>query len=103
MEKTTEYAIYYLSDNGNSPTKIAKELNLKLKEVKEFLSNRTPLEENKKRLSSKDLMISETSVKGNKSVSIMTKSASELNDSLRSKLSSSESRTSRDAIYRPNK
>jgi len=103
------YAVYYLADAGNTAAKIAKELNLTAKEVKTILSSR---EENKPNnqikttsapVNSKNLMITETSVKGTKNVAIMTKAASEVNDALKKNINTETgSRTTRNAIYRPN-
>ena len=104
-----KYSVYYLSDSGSTPAKIAKELGLTTKEVKDILSSRNTEKTNSKikttsaPVNSKDLMITETSVKGNKTVSIMTKAASEVNDAFRQNMPSDvSSRTTRNAIYRPN-
>lgn len=103
------YAIYYLSDNGKDAKSISKELDIGIKLVKDVLSDR-PTENNKKikttssKISSKDMMIRETSAKGTKSVAIMTKEASEINDAFKKSLDQHLcSRTSKNAIYRPNK
>jgi hypothetical protein len=103
-----QYSIYYLSDSGESPAKIAKTLGLKVKDVKDILSERNKENKSIKTTSaptnSKNLMITETSVKGTKNVAIMTKAASEVNDEFRKSLNHDVvSRTSRNAIYRPNK
>lgn len=107
MSNEIKYAVYYLSDNGYSVAKIAKELNIKNKDIKDILSSRDTKNTNIKTTSSpvnsKDLMINETSVKGTKSVSIMTKAASEVNDAFRNTINNDiRSRTSKNAIYRPN-
>lgn len=101
------YAVYFLSDSGSSAAKIGKELGLTTKEVKDILSSRQQNTNNKIKttsapVNSKNLMITETSVKGTKNVSIMTKAASELNDTYRKSLNETISRTSKRAIFRPN-
>lgn len=109
MEKNNKYAIYYLSNNGMDPTKIAKELKLKVKEVRDILENQQKentannIKTTSSKVNSKNLMITETSVKGTKSVAIMTKAASEVNDEFKKKISSTQSRTSKNAIFKPNK
>jgi hypothetical protein len=109
IAKQKEYSIYYLSDSGESTSNIAKTLGLKAKEIKDILLNRNKENKTIKTTSaptnSKALMITETSVKGTKNVAIMTKAASEVNDAFRQKLDKNNviSRTSRNAIYRPNK
>lgn len=100
------YAIYYLSDTGLTPAKISKELSLSTKEVKDILSERNPPKKDTIRttsspVNSKNLMITETSVKGNKTVAIMTKEASEVNDEFKKKIPSTQSRTAKNAIFRP--
>lgn len=100
------YSVYFLSDQGTSAAKVAKELNITAKEVKDILADRkknpnTKVKTKTAPINSKSLMITETSVKGTKNVSIMTKAASELNDSYKKSLNRTTSRTSRNAIYRP--
>lgn len=110
INKKDTYAVYHLTDNGIEPKLIAKELGIGIKLVKDIISSR-PKSQNdqikttssKVTTNSKDMMIRETSAKRNKSVAIMTKEASQVNDSFRKNLSDSrDSRTSRNAIYRPN-
>jgi hypothetical protein len=100
------YSVYYLHDQGKTPTKIAKELNIATKEVKDILVSRskdlnTKIKTKTAPINSKNLMITETSVKGTKNVAIMTKAASELNDEYKKTLNKTTSRTSRNAIFRP--
>lgn len=109
MNKTTEYAIYHLDDSGIQAKDIAKELDINLKDVKSVLKKKQDLEKPKNsiqttsaKVTSKDLMIRETSVKGNKSVAIMTKAASEANDQFRKTMNNSTSRTTRNAIHKMN-
>lgn len=102
------YAVYYLSDSGKSPKDIGKELGLTTKVVNDILSERvveknSAIKTTSSKVTSKDLMIRETAGKGTKSVAIMTKAASEINDAFRQSIDDTiKSRTSRNAIYRPN-
>ena len=107
-EKTiNNYAVYYLSDKNKSIKEISEELGLTSKMVSDIISSRgveknSEINTTSSKVTSKDLMIRETSNKKTKSVAIMTKSASEVNDSFRQKINNATSRTSRDAIHRPN-
>lgn len=102
------YAIYHLVDNGVNNKQIAKELNIGIKLVDDTISQRKQPQNNNipttsSKTTNKDMMIRQTSVKGNKSVAIMTKEASQINDDFKKGLSNQiVSRTSRNAIYRPN-
>lgn len=104
---STTYAVYYLSDQGIPSKNISKELGISLKIVKDIIGNRET-QKNEKikttsgKATSKDLMIRETSVKGTKSVAIMTKAASEVNDEFKKQLNTTVSRTAKNSIYRPN-
>lgn len=110
MSNKEKYAVYYLSDQGYSASKIAKELSLTTKDVKEIVSQRQveskpndKIKTTSEPINSKNLMITETSVKGTKNVAIMTKAASEVNDEFKKKMNSSNnSRASQAAIFRPN-
>lgn len=108
LEKSDIYAIYHLMDTGADAKTIAKELDIGIKLIKDIISNRpepqnTAIKTTSAKTNSKDLMIRETSGKRNKSVSIMTKEASQVHDSFRQNLGNTSSRTSKNAIYRPNK
>jgi DNA-binding transcriptional MerR regulator len=109
MENNNKYATYYLFDSGVGPAKIAKELNIKLKDVRDILENRQKDNSSKSikttssKVNSKNLMITETAAKGTKSVAIMTKAASEVNDEFKKKMDSTQSRTAKNAIFKPNK
>lgn len=110
-ENQLKYATLYLDSTGTKPAKIAKELGVSVKIVKQVLKdNKTTQEEHKSNnikttsapVNSKNLMIRETSVKGTKSVAIMTKAASEVNDNFRKQISTEPtSRTTKNAIYHP--
>jgi len=106
-DPTVEYAIYYLVDNGTNIKEISKILGITAKVVKEVIQNRkqeknSTIKTTSEKVASQDLMIRETSVKGTKSVAIMTKAASEVNDEFKKQLNSTISRTARNSIYRPN-
>jgi transposase len=106
--ETETYAVYHLEDSGKQPKEIAKILNIGIKTVKDIISARKVVENENipttsSKTTNKNLMIRETSVKRNKSVAIMTKEASEINDAFKKNLDHHiQSRTSKNAIYRPN-
>ncbi len=102
------YAIYYMVDNNYDIKTISKELGIGTKLIKDTINNR-PKQKNESipttssKITSKDMMIRETSAKRNRSVAIMTKEASEINDTFKKNLDSHlSSRTTKNAIYRPN-
>jgi hypothetical protein len=108
------YAALYLESQNMSVEDIGEELNLTNQSVRNLLkSSKKPKKEvqessNKKikttsaPVNSKNLMITKTESKKINSVAIMTKAASEVNDEFRKGLSETVSRTSKDAIFRPN-
>lgn len=106
-EQSVTYAVYYLVDQGLEPKNIAKKLDVSLKIVKGVIQSR-PAEKNdaikttSAKVTSHDLMIRETSVKGTKNVAIMTKAASEVNDEFRKQQNTTVSRIAKNSIYRPN-
>jgi hypothetical protein len=95
-KKTTEYAVKYLRESSKmSDAQIAKELNITEEEVSKFPPTKISR--------SKNLMINETMSKKQKTVSIMTESASQLNDDLTKKLKNSRpNKPITDCIFRPN-
>jgi hypothetical protein len=110
-----QFAVFYLKDQGKKEKTISSTLGISVEEVNNILKNRkvkknttnniqTTSSSSNKNVNSKDLMITETSVKGTKSVAIMTKAASELNDEYKKALDKHVvSRTSKNAIHRPKK
>jgi len=102
------YAVYHLMDAGKDAKAISKELGIGIKLVKDIISGRPEpqnqaIKTTSAKTTSKDMMIRETSAKRTKSVAIMTKEASQINDSFRQSLDSHiAARTSKNAIYRPN-
>jgi phenolic acid decarboxylase len=100
--KETEYAVKYLHDTIKmSATDIALELGLE-KAVVDGIIN-TPKEEKPRKVSkSQNLMVRHTASKKTNNVSVMTESASQLNDELSKKFPNTKSRTSRGSIFKPN-
>ena len=113
LNKTQNYAILWLSSQGMAIEAIAKELSVKENQISNFIKKNL---ENKKndddkqaiktasspvsKISSKNLMINQTASKNSRNVSIMTKEASSLNDSLKDSMISKTSRNN-SAIFRP--
>lgn len=107
-DPSTTYAVYHLVDTGLEPKEIAKKLSITTKIVKDIIKSRPEIKNEtikttSGKVTSQDLMIRETSVKGTKSVAIMTKAASEVNDEFKKQLNNTISRTAKNSIYRPNK
>lgn len=97
LNKLQIYAIQWLNSQNKKPEDIAQDLDLKidtvLKTLEKYNTNNIsnsikttnePVIDKKK---NRNLLINETSGKKNKSVSIMTKEASEYHDSVRNKVS----------------
>ena len=86
LSKSQVYAILYLKDVNNLQNEnISQELNISQDRLQDFLDTDYLQLTKVKKLTSKDLMITETASKKNNSVAIMTKEASELNDANRDK------------------
>lgn len=111
LSKSEKYAINWLDGQGKSETEIAQELNVTEKQVTAYLekSRVTNKKTNIKTGSSavkkpkhKNLMITNTSAKKDKGVTIMTKEASEVFDDEKKKVKRTSTRN-QDAIFRPNK
>ncbi len=112
-DKAVVYAVLFLHKNEQSPKEIAEELGIHVKTVNSIIKTQSK-EETKKpnknipttssKVNSKDLMITKTEAKKINSVAVMTRAASEVNDAFKKSLTgTTESRTSKNAIYRPNK
>jgi len=97
LKKTEIYAINWLSSQNKSPEDIANELGLKVDQVNKTLEKTSPAhtvdsdtpiktQSGPVGSKSKDLMITATSAKKTKNVSIMTKEASEYNDTIKNKI-----------------
>lgn len=103
-ENIIKYAVLYLLSQGIQEKDIAKELGLKAKDLKKYIPKESKeptnnIKTTSSKTNSKDLMIMETSVKGTKNVSIMTKSASEVNDAFKKSIPRSESRITKNSIF----
>jgi hypothetical protein len=107
LKKTEIYAISWLFSQNISPENIAQELNLGVDQVTKALEKTHPSEgqnsvniktkTSPSKSKSKDLMITATSSKKSNNVSIMTKEASEYNDSIRNKNTGDTNKS----IFRP--
>ena len=107
MSNTVKYAILYLSGQGIQEKDIAKELGIKLQDVKKYMPPKQKKDNNIKTTSSKtnskDLMIMETAGKKTNNVSIMTKSASEVNDAFKKTMPKTTSRITKNSIFQMKK
>jgi hypothetical protein len=106
INKTQTYAIRWLHSEKKTPSEIANELDLKEEDINKTIEKfgisqeSTNIKTAKSSSSkSKNLMINETSAKKNNHVSIMTKEASEYNDSVRAKNQTNPN--TQKAIFRP--
>lgn len=109
-DNTLKYAALYLQSQGKTNTEIGKELGITTQQAKSLVKT----ESTKKSkagdsiktvtspVNSKNLMITQTEAKKIRSVAIMTKAASEVNDEFKKTLGPTVSRTGKDAIFRPN-
>ena len=108
LNKTEKYAIQWLHSQGKSPAKIVTELGLSLEDVNATIEKTNPGGTNnsiKTKTSSassksKNLMITQTSAKKTNNVAIMTKEASEYNDSVKRNAKPSNPNTQK-AIFKP--
>lgn len=110
LNKTQTYAILWLNNQGHDPTDIAKELDIQKNQVLNTISKNT-VNTGKNNLQTasapasnkyktKDLMITDTASKTRK-VAIMTKEASEINDSFKKNIPNAPSRKNDKNIFRP--
>jgi len=99
--KNQEYAILWLHSQNTKPSEIADELNISIDKVESAIRINTEPVKTKKSSKSKDLMISQTSSKGSKSVAIMTGEASALNDELKKK-QNTKVKDTQEYIHKPN-
>ena len=108
LSKIEQYAILHMLEKNKTEQEISHDLKLDFESVKRFIEKNQSIDTSKdinvksSKVTSKDLMISQTSVKGNKSVSIMTKEASQVNDEFKKNLPPTVSRTAKNSIHRPN-
>ena len=96
LNKTQKYAINWLVSQDTEIKEIVKELKLQIACVQSYIDKhlkeqKASIKEHQNsevaKITSKDLMIRHTSNKSNNTVAIMTKEASEINDSNRKKQS----------------
>lgn len=109
LNKTQKYAVLWLNSQGWAPTKIANELSLTDSQVENAVKSggtsgeepkiKTVSSPVKQQSPSKNLMITESAGK-TRSVSIMTKEASQLNDEFKKNVNSVPKRQK--GIFRPN-
>lgn len=101
--KELEYAVKYLSDTMKMSSKdISLELGI-AEAVVDGILIQQPAEPKPKKVSkTQNLMIRHTSSKKTNNVSIMTEGASQLNDELKKNFGDTQSRISKDSIFRPN-
>lgn len=105
LNKVQLYAIRWLHSQNKLPTDIANELGLKEDDVTKAIEKfgvtqeQTSVKTTKSSSKSQNLMINETSAKKNNHVAIMTKEASEYNDSVR--LKNQTNPNTQKAIFRP--
>lgn len=109
ITKQVSYAINWLLSQNKTPKEISDELELTEKQVVTYMeknnitkADKLATKSSKTKSKSKDLMIRHTSHKKVNNVAIMTKEASEINDELKKKLSSSSSNRNANCIFKPN-
>lgn len=110
MTKTQEknrvkFSILYLHNEGKTVQNISKILGVELEQIEEMVSQpkENSIKTTTSKVNSKDLMITATAGKGTKNVAIMTKAASEVNDSYKKQSKNTQSRVSQGAIFKPKK
>ena len=101
MSKTKEYAIRWLFSQQHTAEAIAKEIDTPEAAVQSLI-DRLIAENPPKQIASPDLMIRHTASKGLNSVSIMTREASEMNDSTK-KAQTAKGRDLNKSIFKPKK
>jgi len=98
LSKSNFYAIQWLNSQGKTSEDIAKELKLSISQVEKNIVQ-TPQEiTSPKKITPKNLMVTQTSGKGTNTVAIMTKEASQLVDELKKNHVSPKSSV---GIFRP--
>ena len=110
ISKVQKYAILWLSSQNHSIENISKELGLNEKQISTIVNKseqqKPSIQTTKSSVSSsrsQNLMIRETAGKRTKSVAIMTKEASMLNDDYKNKIPVDQQKNTDKYIYRPNK
>lgn len=104
LNKTQEYAILWLRNQGHCVEEISKETGATIKQISSVFE-KNPGPETPDSMpepapkTSKDFMIKQTAAKNNRGVSIMTEAASQMNDAARKNYSSNTNKNS-DYIHR---
>lgn len=100
--KEIEYAIKYLYETKKlTPTQIALELGV-AEAIVDSTINEQPESKPRKESKSQNLMVRQTAGKKTNNVSVMTEAASKLNDEMVKGFGNTQSRTSKNSIFRPN-
>jgi len=112
LNKTQKYAILWLYSQSKDIPYISEELGVSEKQVCSVTdksadqiqnNNITTTKSSVSSSRSKNLMITETSGKKTKSVAIMTREASMLNDDYKNKIQPDQTKNTDHYIFRPNK
>jgi plasmid maintenance system antidote protein VapI len=104
LNKIQKYAVEHLLNNGKTGPEIAKELSLPKEEVEKFIekhskaTEETNIKTTSAKVTSKDMMITQTQNKKINSVAIMTREAAEMNDEFKKSI---RPKSSQDGIFRP--
>lgn len=104
LNKTQKYAIEHLLGNNKTSTEIAKELSLEIEDVEKFIekhskaSKDTNIKTTSAKVTSKDMMITQTQNKKINNVAIMTREAAEMNDQFKKSV---KPKSSQEGIFRP--
>jgi hypothetical protein len=100
LNKSQKYAIQWMVSQGHEITQIVKELKISTDIVNSFIekyckhNQDNSIQTKSGPLTSKDLMIRKTSSKGNNTVAIMTREASQTGDEFKKSLPDATSRNS---------
>lgn len=106
LNKIQKYAIEHLLNQGKTGLEISKELSISKEDVEKFIEKHSKVTEDNSipttsaKVTSKDMMITQTQNKKTNNVAIMTREASEMNDAFKKTVTSS---SKQDGIFRPKK
>jgi len=105
LNRSQQYAIQWMVNEGQEVTQIVKELKIPADDVNKFIeknckpNSNNAVKTTSSRVTSKDLMINQSSQKSTKNVSVMTKEASQVADEFKKKTPPQKHRHE-DAIHR---
>lgn len=94
LNKSQKYAIQWMVSQGSDVPQIVKELKIQTDVVNKFIekncrpNNNNTIKTQSGPIKAKDLMIRQTSAKGNNTVAIMTKEASQTGDAFKKSIAS---------------